>query len=76
VRLCVYECIIEAGAAFETHIAQADMLPLIFDSLTDEHYAIREATVCLLARIGHLNPAYIMPAMRKLVVQVGRGESV
>jgi hypothetical protein len=49
---------------------QAEMLPLLFDSLTDSHYAIREAVVCLLARIGHLNPAYVMPALRKLVVQV------
>ena len=80
VRLCVYECILEAGEPLEVHIAQSEMLPLLFDSLTDQSYLIRESIVCILGRIGHLNPAFVMPALRKLVIQVraemrGKNES-
>ena len=36
VRACVFECVIESGDSLDRHVAQADMLPLLFDSLSDQ----------------------------------------
>ncbi len=71
VRLCVFECLSEADNPFSTHLAQSEMLELIFMGLQDESYEIRETVLALLGQLGDINPAYVMPTLRKVVIQVG-----
>jgi hypothetical protein len=38
--------------------------------LYDEEYDVRETAVCLLSRLGEINPAYVMPMLRRVVIEV------
>uniref|UniRef100_A0A914W4K3 Serine/threonine-protein kinase TOR n=1 Tax=Plectus sambesii TaxID=2011161 RepID=A0A914W4K3_9BILA len=70
VRLRVFECLSEPKNPFLSHLAQSEMLELIFMGLHDEEYDIREAAVCLLGQLGEINPAYVMPILRRVVIQI------
>ncbi|KJH44456.1 HEAT repeat protein [Dictyocaulus viviparus] len=68
VRLCVLQCFCEADRAFLSHLAQPEMLQLQFMSLHDEKLEIQEAAVCLLGRLSELNPALVLPRMRRVLL--------
>ena len=36
----------------------------------DEVFEIREMAVCIIGHLSSMNPAYIMPALRKLLIQL------
>lgn len=55
---------------FYIHLAQAEMLQLIFMGLQDEQFDIRESVICLLGRLSDVNPALVMPTLRKVLIQV------
>uniref|UniRef100_A0A0K0DNK7 Non-specific serine/threonine protein kinase n=1 Tax=Angiostrongylus cantonensis TaxID=6313 RepID=A0A0K0DNK7_ANGCA len=73
VRLCVLQCFCEADRAFLSHLAQPEMLQLQFMSLHDEKLEIQEvfelAAVCLLGRLSELNPALVLPRMRRVLLE-------
>ncbi len=70
VRLSVFSCLSETDNPFSIHLAQAEMLELIFMGLQDESLEIREVVIGLLGRLGDINPAYVMPALRRVLIQV------
>lgn len=67
IRLCVFESL---SQVFDPHLAQPESLTIIFMGLEDEQPEIREAVVTLLGRLSEINPAYVMPTLRKVLVQV------
>lgn len=67
VRACVMNCLDEC---FDYHLAQAENLSALFVAMNDEHFEIRELTICIIARLCHINPAYIMPSLRKTLIQL------
>ncbi|KAK6019699.1 hypothetical protein OSTOST_14659, partial [Ostertagia ostertagi] len=69
VRLCVMQCFCEADRAFLSHLAQPEMLQLQFMSLHDEKLEMQEAAVCLLGRLSELNPALVLPRMRRVLLE-------
>ncbi|VDM69925.1 unnamed protein product [Strongylus vulgaris] len=69
VRLCVLQCFCEANRAFLSHLAQPEMLQLQFMSLHDEKLEMQEAAVCLLGRLSELNPALVLPRMRRVLLE-------
>lgn len=69
VRLCVLRCFKNADEAFLSHLAQAEMLELIFMSLHDEKLEMQEEAVALLSKLGNLNPAFVLPRMRKVLLE-------
>ncbi|VDK65663.1 unnamed protein product [Anisakis simplex] len=69
VRLSVLRCFKNADHALLSHLAQADMLELIFMSLHDEKLEIQEEAVALLGKLGDLNPAFVLPRMRKILLE-------
>ncbi|KAL6730005.1 hypothetical protein Aduo_001008 [Ancylostoma duodenale] len=69
VRLCVLQCFCEADRAFLSHLAQPEMLQLQFMSLHDEKLEMQEAAVCLLGRLSELNPALVLPRMRRVLLE-------
>lgn len=55
---------------FDEHLAQAENLNALFLCLYDELFVIRELALCSIGRLGTLNPAYVMPSLRKVLLQL------
>ena len=67
VRSCVMDCL---DPCFDFHLAQAENLSALFVAMNDEIFEIREQTICIIGRLCILNPAYIMPSLRKTLIQL------
>lgn len=70
VRLWVWRSLVEAESWLGGHMAQAEMLQLVDMGLQDELFIVRQTVVKLLGKLGALNPAYVMPTLRRLLIQV------
>ncbi|RWS10462.1 hypothetical protein B4U79_12736 [Dinothrombium tinctorium] len=55
---------------FDGHLAQAENLSALFICLNDEVFEIRELALCTIGRLSSLNPAYVMPSLRKILLQL------
>lgn len=55
---------------FDRHLAQAECVRSLFIALNDEVYAIREIAIRIIGRLAGLNPAYVMPSLRKTLIQL------
>eukprot|EP00117_Sycon_ciliatum_P040328 scpid3818/ scgid5118/ Serine/threonine-protein kinase mTOR; FK506-binding protein 12-rapamycin complex-associated protein 1; FKBP12-rapamycin complex-associated protein; Mammalian target of rapamycin; Mechanistic target of rapamycin; Rapamycin target protein 1 len=67
IRLCVFSNLDER---FDHFLAQHENLDALFVALNDEEFEIRELAVCTIGRLSNLNPAFIMPSLRKLLIQL------
>ncbi|XP_027052994.1 serine/threonine-protein kinase mTOR [Pocillopora verrucosa] len=67
IRFCVLSSLDER---FDAHLAQAENLSALFVALNDEEFEIREHAICTIGRLSSLNPAYIMPSLRKTLIQI------
>lgn len=57
-------------SSFDNHLAQAESLSALFVALHDEEFEIREVALCTIGRLSTMNPAYVMPSLRKTLVQL------
>ena len=57
-------------STFDKLLAQADMLQASFNALNDEAFSVREMAIELVGRLAGLNPAYVLPALRRLLLQL------
>ncbi|KPV75332.1 uncharacterized protein RHOBADRAFT_53323, partial [Rhodotorula graminis WP1] len=57
-------------AKFDRHLAQAECVRSLFIALNDEVYAIREVAIKIIGRLAGVNPAYVMPSLRKTLIQL------
>ncbi|KAG6916802.1 hypothetical protein DXG01_005325 [Tephrocybe rancida] len=55
---------------FDKHLAQAENVRSLFIVLNDEHFENRVVAVGLIGRLANHNPGYIMPPLRKLLIQL------
>lgn len=55
---------------FDRHLAQAECVRSLFIALNDEVYAIREVAIKIIGRLASINPAYVMPSLRKTLIQL------
>ncbi|XP_040292611.1 serine/threonine-protein kinase mTOR-like [Bufo bufo] len=55
---------------FDTHLAQAENLDALFMALNDEVFEIRELTICTIGRLSSINPAFVLPFLRKMLIQI------
>jgi FKBP12-rapamycin complex-associated protein len=55
---------------FDRHLAQADNVRTLFIALNDEVFAIREIAITIIGRLTAYNPAYVMPSLRKTLIQL------
>ncbi|GAV00928.1 TOR [Ramazzottius varieornatus] len=67
IRFCVMSSL---DGTFDIHLAQAENLNSLCFALNDEVFEVREATMCILGRLSSLNPAYVMPILRKVLIQL------
>ncbi|PFH51827.1 hypothetical protein AMATHDRAFT_58344 [Amanita thiersii Skay4041] len=55
---------------FDKHLAQAENVRSLFIALNDESFDNRVAAVGLIGRLAKHNPAYVMPSLRKALIQL------
>ncbi|VIO96237.1 Uncharacterized protein BM_BM1727 [Brugia malayi] len=69
VRLRVLQCFKDGDPLLLSHLAQADMLDSIFMTLHDEKLEMQEHAVALLGKLGSMNPAYVLPSLRNVLLE-------
>jgi len=67
IRLAVLSTLHER---FDKHLAQAENVRSLFIALNDEHFENRMVAVGLIGRLALHNPAYVMPSLRKALIQL------
>ncbi|XP_065891468.1 serine/threonine-protein kinase mTOR-like isoform X2 [Dysidea avara] len=67
VRLCV---LMSLDEKYDAHLAQAENLTTLFVAMHDEAFRIREVAMCIIGRLSNLNPAFVMPSLRKSLIQI------
>ncbi|KXS11006.1 FAT-domain-containing protein [Gonapodya prolifera JEL478] len=55
---------------FDHHLAQAESIHSLFIALNDEVFSIRELAITIIGRLTIHNPAYVMPSLRKTLIQL------
>jgi FKBP12-rapamycin complex-associated protein len=53
---------------YDHHLAQAENLRSLFVALNDEVFRIRELVIHIIGRLSILNPAHVMPSLRKTLI--------
>ncbi|KAK9677349.1 hypothetical protein RND81_11G138000 [Saponaria officinalis] len=69
VRLSIFQCLHE-DRGFDDFLAQADSLSAIFAALNDEDFQVREFAISVAGRLAEKNPAYVLPALRRFLIQL------
>lgn len=60
---------------FDAHLAQAENLQALFVALNDQVFEIRELAICTVGRLSSMNPAFVMPFLRKMLIQVTKRDA-
>ncbi|KAG0305001.1 phosphatidylinositol kinase- protein kinase tor1 [Dissophora globulifera] len=55
---------------FDRHLAKAENVRSLFIALNDETFVIRELAITILGRLTAYNPAYVIPPLRKILIQL------
>ncbi|TID15752.1 hypothetical protein CANINC_004281 [Pichia inconspicua] len=55
---------------FDAHLSQAENVKLLFMTLNDENFEIRKEAYKLVGRLTFFNPAFIVPPLRKILLQL------
>ena len=55
---------------FDKHLAQAENVRALFIAVNDEVFENRVTAVSLIGRLAMHNPAYVMPSLRKTLIQL------
>ncbi|KAK3358276.1 armadillo-type protein [Lasiosphaeria ovina] len=55
---------------FDQHLAKAENIRTLFFALHDEQFSIREVAVSIIGRLARYNPAYVVPQLRKTIIQL------
>ena len=61
------------GERFDKHLARPDNIRCLFLAVNDEVFPVREKAVGIIGRLTTVNPAYIFPPLRKLLVNLLTG---
>lgn len=58
---------------FDRHLARPENIRCLFLAVNDEAFTVREAAICIIGRLSSVNPAYVFPPLRKLLVNLLTG---
>lgn len=62
--------LVSLDSRFDRHLAKAENVRTLFLALNDEKFAIREAAMTIIGRLTSVNPAYVFPSLRKVLIQL------
>ena len=60
---------------FDRHLAKPENIRCLFLAVNDEIFPVREAAITIIGRLSAVNPAYVFPPLRKLLVNLLTGLS-
>lgn len=69
IRLEGLKCLGES-TSFDPQLPQAENVKHLFVALNDEVFEIRKVAIKILGRLSTINPAYIVPSLRKTLIQL------
>ena len=69
VRVTILKAFVQ-HEAFDAYLSQADALRALFIALNDQVCAVREHGIAVVGRLSKRNPAYVLPTLRKLLLQL------
>ncbi|KAK4476961.1 hypothetical protein RD792_016131 [Penstemon davidsonii] len=69
VRRSIFSSLHQTGG-FDDFLAQSDCLTAVFAALNDEDFEVRELAISLAGRLSEKNPAYVLPALRRHLIQL------
>jgi serine/threonine-protein kinase mTOR len=55
---------------FDRHLAKSENIRTLFFAMNDEYFQIREVAVGIIGRLARYNPAYVIPSLRKTLIQM------
>ncbi|KAK4993720.1 phosphatidylinositol kinase-related protein kinase tor1 [Elasticomyces elasticus] len=55
---------------FDRHLGKAENIRTLFLALNDEVFANRESAMTIIGRLTVVNPAYVFPSLRKVLIQL------
>ncbi|KAK3002096.1 hypothetical protein RJ639_022551, partial [Escallonia herrerae] len=61
---------LHGNGGFDDFLAQADSLTAIFAAFNDEDFEVREYAISVAGRLSEKNPAYVLPALRRHLIQL------
>jgi FKBP12-rapamycin complex-associated protein len=65
-----FEVLMALDSRFDRHLGKADNVRTVFLALNDEVFMIREAAMSIIGRLTKVNPAYVFPSLRKVLLQL------
>ena len=65
-----WDVLVALDARFDRHLGKADNVRTLFLALNDEVFGIREAAMSIIGRLTAVNPAYVFPSLRKVLLQL------
>lgn len=57
-------------SAFDHHLAHAEHIRTLFMCINDEIFSVRLLAIEILGRLAAHNPAYVMPPLRRTLIQL------
>lgn len=69
IRIEGLTCLDKAGN-FDPQLSQAYNVKQLFVALNDEVFSVRKVAIKILGRLSAINPAYIVPSLRKTLIQL------
>ncbi|KAJ2355795.1 phosphatidylinositol kinase- protein kinase tor1, partial [Coemansia sp. RSA 2610] len=69
VRLMAVQ-MLEQSSHFDFHMGKAQNIQDLFLLLNDEVFAVRVTVLAVIGRLANMNPAHVMPSLRRMVVQL------
>lgn len=60
----------ELTEKFDRHLSQAENVRTLFIALNDVVFSNRELAIKIIGRLALKNPAYVMPSLRKILIQM------
>lgn len=70
----IRKTVLEAlDAKFDKHLAKPENIRCLFLAVNDEYFPVREAAISIIGRLTIVNPAYVFPPLRKLLVNLLTG---
>ncbi|GAV78802.1 PI3_PI4_kinase domain-containing protein/FAT domain-containing protein/FATC domain-containing protein/Rapamycin_bind domain-containing protein/DUF3385 domain-containing protein/HEAT_2 domain-containing protein [Cephalotus follicularis] len=61
---------LHGNRGFDDFLAQANSLSAVFAALNDEDFEVREYAISVAGRLSDKNPAYVLPALRRHLIQL------
>lgn len=58
---------------FDRHLGRPENIRCLFLAVNDEVFEVKEAAICIIGRLSSVNPAYVFPPLRKLLVNLLTG---